>query len=225
MSLYDDDDGPQRDPLREKWLKEIKAYERLSRTWETRSLKIVRRYKNDRKDYGNNIDTVRLYNVLWSNIETLKPAFIADLIESFGDESSIVWCRFNDEQDAIAKIIPGAASIDGGTPEDERREIIRKYQAGEIKCLVSKPKIMGFGLNLHIATRQIFSTCQDSYEEFYQCVKRSNRVGSTKPLNVHIPVSEIERPMVESVLRKAARVQADTEEQEVFFKANRGEGM
>jgi hypothetical protein len=58
----------------------------------------------------------------------------------------------------------------------------------------------------------------DSYETFHQCVKRSNRIGSTKPLNVHIPVTEIERAMIETVLRKAHRIEQDTAEQEALFK-------
>ena len=73
-------------------------------------------------------------------------------------------------------------------------------------------------MNLQVCTRQVFSTCQDSYEEFYQAVKRSNRVGSTRPLNVHLPVTELEAPMMENVLRKASRVEADTAEQERLFK-------
>ncbi len=88
--------------------------------------------------------------------------------------------------------------------------------------LISKPKILGLGLNLQIATRHWFSTLQDSYEEYWQAIKRSNRVGSTKPLHVHIPVTEIELPMVENVLRKARDVEADTAyQQELFRNATR----
>ena len=75
----------------------------------------------------------------------------------------------------------------------------------------------GFGMNLQIA-RQIFSACDDSYEEFYQAVKRSNRVGSMRPLNVHIPVTTIERIQMENVLRKARMVKSDAEEQERIFR-------
>jgi SNF2 family DNA or RNA helicase len=81
--------------------------------------------------------------------------------------------------------------------------MINQFKSGEKRILISKPKVLGFGLNLQIATRQIFSGLQDSYESFYQCVKRSNRVGSTKPLNVHIPHTDIEEPMIENVMRKA----------------------
>ena len=88
------------------------------------------------------------------------------------------------------------------------------------RIMISKPRVLGYGLNLQIATRQVFSGLQDSYEEFWQAVKRSNRVGSTRPLNVHIPVTEIEAPMIQTVLEKAKRVQQDTEEQESLFRAS-----
>jgi superfamily II DNA or RNA helicase len=152
------------------------------------------------------------------NGDSLKPAFIRALIESWPDESTIVWCKFNDEQDRLASEIPGAMSISGATPIDERRRIIEDFKAGRCRVVVTKPKILGFGLNLQCCTRQVFSSMHDSYEEFYQAVKRSNRVGSTRPLNVHVPVTDVERPMVENVLHKAKRVQHDTEEQERIFK-------
>lgn len=146
-----------------------------------------------------------------------KPRFIADMVRSWTEESTIIWCRYNDEQRAIESVLPEAASIDGDTPQDERQRIVDDFKAGRVRVLVTKPKILGFGLNLQVCTRQVFSGLQDSYEEYYQAVKRSNRIGSTRPLNVHIPVSDVERPMVENVLRKARRVEADTREQEALF--------
>ncbi len=155
------------------------------------------------------------------DVETLKPAYIRDLVGTWKDkESTIIWCRFNDEQERIARMFPNAANISGDTPLYKREELIDDFKAGRRTELVSKGKILGFGLNLQVATRQVFSTCHDSYEEFYQCVKRSNRVGSTKPLNVHLPITDLERPMLDNVLRKAAMVQADTEEQERIFREN-----
>lgn len=151
-------------------------------------------------------------------IESLKTKYIVDRIASWPDESTLVWCKYNAEQDEIAAAIPRCGNIDGSTPVEERERIVAAFKRGEIRTLVTKPKILGFGLNLQIATRQVFSTLQDSYEEFYQAVKRSNRIGSTKPLDVHIPVTELERPMIETVLAKSNRVQADTTEQERIFR-------
>ena len=79
--------------------------------------------------------------------------------------------------------------------------------------------MLGFGLNLQICTRMIFSSLQDSYETYYQAVKRANRYGSTDPLDVYVPVTDLEMPMVETVLRKAAMIQHDTEQQERIFRS------
>jgi hypothetical protein len=153
-------------------------------------------------------------------IATNKPQYIADLCESFGNESSIVWCKYNPEQERMAEILPDCANISGDTPIEKRLELIQAFKLGQIKKLVSKGKILGFGLNLQIATRQVFSTLEDSYETYWQCLKRSNRVGSTVPLNAHIPLTDNEEPMVQTVLTKCKRVQQDTEDQERRFKEN-----
>jgi hypothetical protein len=152
------------------------------------------------------------------NIESLKPQFIRDLVDSWPDESTIIWCHYNDEQEGMERVFPEAVSISGSTPENKRQEMIDDFKAGRSKVLISKPKILGFGLNLQICTRQVFSGLKDSYEEYYQAVKRSNRIGSTRPLHVHIPVTELEVPFVDNVLRKASRVEADTQEQENLFR-------
>lgn len=152
-------------------------------------------------------------------VATNKVGYIRSLVDSWPDESTLIWCLYNDEQEAVAAAFPDAANIDGSTPYDTRAALIDDFKAGRRRVLISKPKILGFGLNLQVATRQVFSGLQDSYESFYQAVKRSNRYGSTRPLNVHVPVTDVERPMVETVLRKAGRVQLDTEEQERIFHA------
>jgi superfamily II DNA or RNA helicase len=149
--------------------------------------------------------------------ETAKPAFIKSLVDSWPSESTLVWCLYDQEQDGLHATI-GGESLSGKTPTATRIAAVDRFKAGESKILISKSQILGFGLNLQIATRQVFSGLQDSYEKYYQCVKRSNRIGSTKPLNVHIPVTELEEPMIETVLAKASRVESDSREQELLFK-------
>ena len=147
-----------------------------------------------------------------------KTAYIRSLIDSWPDESTIIWCLYNAEQETMARAFPDAANIAGSTPHTKRLELLADFKSGRTKVLITKPKILGYGLNLQVATRQIFSGLQDSYESYYQAVKRSNRVGSTKPLNVHIPVTDAEWPMVQTVIRKSKQVQQDTEAQERIFR-------
>lgn len=152
-------------------------------------------------------------------ITSNKPQFIRDLVSTWDqDESTIIWCRYNREQESLERMFPEAASIKGESGDDERREAIRAFQAGEIRTIISKPKVLGFGLNLQIATRHVFNGLWDSAEEYHQAVARSNRVGSTRSLNVHIPVTEIEQAMVDTVFAKLRRMEQDTLEQEAIFK-------
>lgn len=153
-------------------------------------------------------------------IATNKFDFIRRQVDSWPDESTIIWCRFDDEQKRLANVFPDAASISGATPLEKRQELIDDFKSGSRKVLISKPKVLGFGLNLQVATRQIFSSCDDSYEMFHQAVKRSNRIGSTRPLNVHIAMTEIEQPMVANVLEKAHRIEQDTAEQAEMFRTS-----
>lgn len=152
-------------------------------------------------------------------IATNKYDSIITQVQSWSKtEQTIIWCQFNDEQREVAnRFGDTASSISGDTPVDDRLRIIEDFKSGRIRVLISKPKILGFGLNLQCATRQVFSGINDSYESFYQAVKRSNRFGSTKPLNVHVPVTEIERPLIENVLRKADAVKTDSNIQEKAY--------
>jgi len=156
-------------------------------------------------------------------ISTNKPAYIRALVDSWPQESTIIWCIYNHEQELMEKTFPEAASIAGDTPHETRMRLIGEFQRGERRILISKAKVLGFGLNLQVCTRMVFSGLQDSWEAFHQCVKRANRIGSTLPLNVHIPVTDIERPMIDTVLRKANRIEADTAEQERIFRQMRHE--
>lgn len=151
-------------------------------------------------------------------IATNKFEVVKQLLSSWEGESTIVWCKFNEEQERMAREIPTAASIDGKTPHEERMKIMHSFKRGETKTLLIKPRIAQYGLNLQIVTKHIWSTLQDSWEEFWQGCCRSNRVGSTKPLDVYIPINDLERPMVDNVLRKAHNIEEDMKEQESVFK-------
>jgi hypothetical protein len=160
-----------------------------------------------------------------NGIASNKNDFIRSLVDSWPDESTIIWCNYNDEHDQMEATFPDAVSVSGDTKESDRQTMIDRFKSGEVKTLITKPKILGFGLNLQVCTRQVWSGLKDSYEEYYQGVKRSNRIGSTRPLNVHIPVTELEVPFVENVLRKADRVEHDTNEQMRLFKEIGHEGF
>lgn len=111
-------------------------------------------------------------------VATNKPGFIRRLCDTWKGESTIIWCLYNDEERLLAEWFPEAAIVSGDTPYERREALIADFKAGKRKILISKPKVMGFGLNLQHVTRMVFSSLQDSYESYYQAVKRANRYGS-----------------------------------------------
>jgi hypothetical protein len=170
---------------------------------------------------GSRAKVAQLAKGWWKGgaVESNKGAFIKALVATWREaEQTIIWCQYNQEQEHLAATLPGVESITGSTPEWRRVEIIRDFQEGRVRTILTKPAILGLGLNLQCCTRQVFSTLQDSYEDYWQAVKRSNRIGSTRPLNVHIPATALELPMIENVFRKARRVEADSVAQEALFK-------
>jgi DNA modification methylase len=125
-------------------------------------------------------------------------------IVSESDEQWIIWTGLQTESDTVKKSIPGAVEVRGSDLPDYKAETFEKFQDGEIKILVTKPKIGGFGMNFQNAHNMAFFGLNDSWESWYQCIRREWRYGQTKPVNVHIIMSSVENAIYQNVLRKDA---------------------
>lgn len=127
----------------------------------------------------------------------------ARLITAEPAEPWIAWCGLNDEQDAITRDLGDRCiSIYGTMSPEEKAEKIEAWIDGAAPVLVSKIAICGFGMNLQRATRQVFVGINDSYEGYYQAIRRSWRFGQSRPVNVYVVISEPERAVYDNVLRK-----------------------
>jgi hypothetical protein len=133
-----------------------------------------------------------------------------DLVRSNGDQW-IVWCGLNDEATAIARAVPDAVNVDGATSPDDKAEALEAFQDGVIRVLVTKASIAGFGMNFQQCHRMAFVGMSDSYESYYQAVRRCWRFGQTEPVDVHIVVSNIERQIVDNVRRKETEASSTTD--------------
>lgn len=118
------------------------------------------------------------------------------------DERWIVWCHLNDESAALTKAITGAVEVTGSMSSAEKEKRIMSFINGESRAIVSKSSIMGFGLNLQLCARMVFVGLDDSYEQYYQAVRRCYRFGQTRPVEVHIVSSEGEGAILKNIERK-----------------------
>lgn len=116
-----------------------------------------------------------------------------------------IWCNLNSEQDALAKAFgPLAFSVKGSMSEQEKEAVILAWIDGKRPVMISKPSIMGFGMNFQHCHRTGFIGLNDSWEQFYQAVRRFWRFGQTMPVDVDIIAAETEGATVANIKRKEA---------------------
>jgi len=120
------------------------------------------------------------------------------------DEPFVVWCNLNSESDALVRAIPGAVEVRGSDSLDAKEERLRRFSDGGIRVLVTKPSIAGHGLNWQHCANMAFVGLSDSYEEFYQAVRRCWRFGQLRPVNVYTIAAETEGAVVANIKRKEA---------------------
>ncbi|GAC1603209.1 MAG: DEAD/DEAH box helicase [Acidimicrobiales bacterium] len=117
-------------------------------------------------------------------------------------EQWIVWCGLNDEANLAAKQIDGSVNVEGSWSPDAKAQALEAFQDGEIRVLITKPSIAGFGMNFQNCSRMAFVGLSDSYEAYYQAIRRCWRYGQTEPVRAHVVVSGLESQIVENVRRK-----------------------
>ena len=118
---------------------------------------------------------------------------------------SIVWCHLNDESKALTAAIPDAIEVTGSMTADEKEKAIMAFTHGEKRVLVSKASICGFGMNWQHCSDMVFAGLDDSYESFYQAIRRCYRFGQTKIVNVHLVSAESEGAVKANLERKQAQ--------------------
>lgn len=126
----------------------------------------------------------------------------ASEIVNASDEQWIVWCGMNEESKRLTKAISGAVEVKGDDTPEYKAECFEKFQDGEHRVMVTKPKIAGFGMNFQNAHNMTFVGLSDSFEAYYQCVRRSYRFGQKREVNAHIVLSDPERVVYDNVKGK-----------------------
>src|SRR3990167_5296276 len=143
---------------------------------------------------------------LYARRHSVKPRVdrVVQLVEGSA-ESWIIWCGLNDEQDQIVAALDGdCVSVAGQDSEQEKTARLNAFLNGETRVLVTKTRVAGFGLNLQHCANMAFLGLGDSYESYYQAIRRCYRFGQMRPVSVHIVVSDAEVGIVNNVWQKEA---------------------
>jgi len=92
--------------------------------------------------------------------------------------------------------------VKGADSSQHKEKSLLDFQAGDIRVLVTKPSIAGFGMNFQACHNMAFVGLSDSYEKFYQAVRRCWRFGQKRPVDAYVITTETEGGVVKNIKRK-----------------------
>jgi len=119
----------------------------------------------------------------------------------------VVWCGLNDESSQlVAELSDIAVEVAGKTPDAEKVASEARWRAGKVRVLISKPRIFGFGMNWQHCHQVMFLGLGDSYEQYYQAIRRCWRFGQKRPVKALVVISDAETAVALNVRRKEDEV-------------------
>jgi len=127
---------------------------------------------------------------------------LAELVNSQPDEPWLIWCHLNDEADLLQSLIPGSVNVQGSDAPETKAKNLLGFAHGDVRVLISKPKIAGYGMNWQHCARMAFVGLDDSFEKFYQAVRRCFRFGQKRKVIVHLFTAENEGQILRNLKRK-----------------------
>ena len=125
----------------------------------------------------------------------------AELVNTSSD-NWLVWCDLNDEANLANKLIDSSVNVQGSDSDEYKAKNMLDFANGDLKCLITKPKIAGYGMNWQICHKVIFLGLSDSFEAFYQAIRRCWRFGQTEDVDVYVIISYCEGAVLDNVQRK-----------------------
>jgi len=118
------------------------------------------------------------------------------------NKPAVCWTNLNAEADAVAEMTRGAVNVQGSDSDEAKEEAFRGFANGDIRVIVSKPSIAGFGLNWQHCSNMTFFPSH-SYEQYYQCVRRCWRFGQKSPVTVDMVTTDGQQNVLKNMERKA----------------------
>ncbi|MHB1778114.1 MAG: DEAD/DEAH box helicase, partial [Acidimicrobiales bacterium] len=122
-------------------------------------------------------------------------------------QAALVWCHLNDEGDLLERLIPGAVQVSGADSDEAKEERLLAFARGQIRTLVTKPVIGGWGLNFQNCAHETFFPSH-SFEQYYQALRRCWRFGQTRPVTIDIVTTEGELRVLSNLQAKARAAEA-----------------
>lgn len=126
----------------------------------------------------------------------------AAALANSNSEQWVVWCELNDESALISRMIPDAIEVKGSDSSEHKEDALIGFATGKYRVIVTKPTIAGFGMNWQNCHNVVFVGLTDSYEQFYQAIRRLWRFGQLHEVDCYIITSNMDGRTVANIERK-----------------------
>jgi hypothetical protein len=144
---------------------------------------------------------------------------VADCIANDPSEPWIVWCDTDYEADAVIARIPDAQEVRGSMQLSMKEARLDAFSRGDLRVLVTKPSIAGYGLNWQHCSRMAFAGLSFSYENYYQAIRRCYRFGQKRTVEVHVVMADTEAAIKRVIDRKAGDHDAMKREMQIAMRS------
>jgi superfamily II DNA or RNA helicase len=134
-----------------------------------------------------------------------RAARVAELVRDEPSEPWIVWCETDAEADALTAALEGVPlvrEVRGSQAQDAKERALLGFETGEVRVLVTKPKIAGYGLNWQHCARVAFVGATFSFESYYQAIRRVWRFGQSREVKCHVVMANTDSPVWAVLERK-----------------------
>lgn len=144
---------------------------------------------------------------------------VAECVDGDPSEPWIIWCDTDYEADAVIERIPGAEEVRGSMQLAMKEAKLDAFSRGDLRVLVTKPSIAGYGLNWQHCARMAFAGLSFSYENYYQAVRRCYRFGQKRTVEVHVVMADTEAAIKRVIDRKAGDHESMKREMQIAMRS------
>lgn len=166
---------------------------------------IEKKIITDSRDNGQLFNDVAISATTFNaELRLTKLSRLSEVIEIVNNstESFIIWIKQNEEGDYLKKLIPDAIEVRGSDSIEYKEEMLMGFAENKFRVLISKYKIISFGLNYQNCHNHVYPSLDFSFEGLYQAIRRSYRFGQLYPVNAYIVTTDTMTNVIQSIKTK-----------------------
>lgn len=143
----------------------------------------------------------------------------AEIVNGMVD-SCLVIIKQNEEGVDLKKLLPGSIEVSGSDTPEYKSAMLKDFANNKYKVLISKNKIIQFGLNFQNSHNIVVASLDFSFEGLYQIIRREWRYGQDHDVNVHLITTDTMSNVIQAIWEKQRKFEEMQKEMSEAINAN-----